>query len=415
MSEGPAYEAQVEALQKKLGLESDVGHADLRSAFIECLQTLTQCHEVSDSQEEKSWNIEELCNIYFKYNKAVVESMAAGLKQDSIDHHEAKKLKIEAGAIIRALQKAMVRFAVCEMDLYYTVEILNREIDRASEHANEEYKEIEWSFDLPKHVAIACRRRDMLSEYMVRARKAKPMIKKLDLIYNVLDGEMQGLLGEKKTKHVMSDFTGQLRQFRFSKAEIIIRKARDKDCKNFLKRRDRKRLERWTLIVEISDLIIGLVKKLGDRLRGRQNTVFLRSWELRLAYEDMERWLERSRAFLSKYEVPEIKFRRDALLRQKDKLYELGTFESFLELLEKMQKGCSFPMTSLKDVRRFEAECFKKAQSVIDEQSEMIEQSRLKIAELACGPDPESIPDDLLFVDDGEEENEGFLQQARAN
>ncbi len=408
MSKDNDHEALGRQLAEKLGKAEGTNHAALRSGFLERVKSLTQ-KTPHDQLKKTQEDLEELCALFFEYNQATANNMATLLPKGTKDHPDAGLIKTQAGAITRGLQKSIIGFAFCEMELYATIALVDADIKEKTKEGGEEHKDMQLPNDLPQQIAVAIRRRDAFSEYIVYMRRAMDTLKKLDPVYTVFEGELNFLLGDEPAKKLIDDFNGLLRKMKFLKAEELIEKIHKKDSKAFFRRKKKMRAKRWTLVLEISHLTAGLLQKVAKQLKGREDILYLRSEEMKLAYEDMESQLEKTNQFLDKYEVPEIRFRRDALGREKDRLYEIGTFEEFVEILENIQKGCALPMTGLKDVRNFEENYYKKAQRIMDDKSLMIGQSQAKIQELSKAPDPESVPDSVIFSDEGRDEVEQFL------
>ncbi len=401
MAESTDYKEQANQLCQKIGLAENSSHKDLRKNFISYIKK--QVREDSDptTQEDRQAQLEDLCKIYFDYHKGYIESIAPNGGKSEGDHEEAGRVKSEAGAITRGVGKAIIQFATCELELYTTMLVLDQDIEQARGDVEEEHRDIEWSYDLPDQIAVSCRRRDMLSIYMARINKAKPIVALLDLVFKFLDRALSDLLDAEQAKKLIDDFIGHLRKKKFSLAETVFDQIAEKESKAFFRKNKKQRREQWVLVVEISKIITELVQKKVKQLVGREDNIFLRNFEVRLAYDDMEKQLLQAREYIAKYQVPEIRYRREALDREKERLYNVDSFETLLDSYERLEKSCKFPMKTLKDVRSFEAEIYGEAKKIIGAKSDVVEQTSHKIEELSKGPNPEAVPDDALFSGEG--------------
>lgn len=195
----------------------------------------------------------------------------------------------------------------------------------------------------------------------------------------------------------MDEYIGLLRKHCYQDADKFIKKQSKKDLKRLLCFDRKERQKKWKMIFEITDLISLCIQKRTKHLTGRGGRIFLRQWEINLAYESMSDELTQARDFLAKYEVPEIRYRRDALDRQAESLQRLTKLDDMIDLYEELLKGRFFPMKTLKDVRAFEEGTLKKVYFMTQAISKDLDNAEEAIIKLSLPPDPESVPDDKLF------------------
>lgn len=388
------------ALCDRLSLNKESSYPATRQGFIDAVRNMA--HGVDDAADaEKVKNdITDLCTLFFDYCTAWHEYLGkAGKAKGAVakDHEEAGRLKTEAGAVTRGLQKVATQFACCDGLLHAVMKALDEDIKQASSRTAEENKDINWTYDLPEQVALMTKKRNVLSDYMVRVRAAKPIVEKLELAFLALEKLFSVLLGPEEAKKLMAEYTGLLRKHLYNDADKYVSDRAQKDLKRLICFDRKDRQKKWNLVSEIREIVTLCVKSREKYLTGRGGRVFLRQWEVDLAYDSMIKELDHARQFLDKYEVPEIRYRRDALDRQAGSLNRLTTIEDILSLYEDLLKGRFMPMVTLKDVRGFEEDTLKKVTYMTHTISKEIEHVEEAVFKLAQGPDPESVPDDKLF------------------
>ncbi len=383
-----------------LDITDESSYPDTKQKFIDGLYKLARKADEDIDKENIQNKTEELCTLFFDYcvawHEFLVKAGGDKVKTDG-DHPDAGRLKTEAGAITRGLQKVIVQFAVCEGLLKAVMKALEEDIARAATEANKENKDINWTYDLPKQVALMTKKRNVLSDYMVKVRSAKPIVEKLEFAFGALEKGLDFLLGPEKRKKAMDEYIGLLRKHCHQEAEDFLKKQGTQDLKRLLCLNRKERRKKWDMIYEITDIISLCVKKRANHLMGRGGRLFLRQWEINLAYNSMSDELENARSFLDKYEIPEIRYRRDALDRQEESLQRIANLEDMITLYEELLKARFFPMKTLKAVRAFEEGTLKKVNFTNQTVSKDLENIEEAVMNLAQGPDPESVPDDKLF------------------
>ncbi len=386
------------ALCARLGIEEESSYKEIKNALVAALPGCADGLAVDES-EALADSIAALCGLYFDYATAwhTYLATAGGEAAAAPDHKDAPRVKAEAGAITRQFQDTLTRFAVCETYLKVVAACLDSDIDRAAARADTGHQDIPWTYDLPPQVALMTRRRNVLSDYMVRIRRAKPIVAGLETAFNALEAGLGDVQKPARVKTLLDDFTGLLRKGRYNEAATLIERAAQKDLKRLLCFDRRERKDKWALITELSGLIALCIKKRRAHLTGRGGRLFLRNWEVTLAYESMDKELTAARAFLEKYEVPEIRYRRDALDRQDEALRALGSLDDLLGLYEELLKGRFLPMKTMKEVRAFEEGTYKKVLFATGPLTRDLENLHAAVEKLAQGPDPESVPDEKLF------------------
>lgn len=371
-----------------LGIPPDSSSAAIRKAL--CARIDEAALSGADGAPEE---IERLCVLYFDFCAAWHKYLAAAGAGKN-DHPDAAKLKTEGGALTRNFQKVIIRYACCRWRIGNVARRLEADIEKAAQGASPGHKDIPWTYDLPAQVALMTRKREVLSDYMARIRKARPVVDRLEPAFAAFETNCNVLLGKGGAKAQMDEFTGLLRRHRFGEARRAVRRLSKKNRRFPFWPGRRERREKWEQVESLAAAVIDCVEKTTLRLEGRGGRMFLRDWEVRLAYETMERELEQASGFLEKYTVPEIRYRRDALDRESERLAALSSFEKLLDLLDDILKGRFNAMKTLKDVKDFEAGPLLRLRHALDTVAGDTEKIEKKALSLASGPDPASVPDD---------------------
>ena len=87
--------------------------------------------------------------------------------------------------------------------------------------------------------------------------------------------------------------------------------------------------------------------------------------------------------FLESHEISEIEYRYEALKREQARLYEIASFNAYIDLYEGLQEGSEFPLSSLKEVRTFETEYCKKAEVITRQGREQVDLIMTRLGELS--------------------------------
>lgn len=371
-----------------LGIAPDSSSAAVRKAL--CTRVEEAALSGADGAPEE---IERLCALYFDFCAAWHKYLAGGGSGGN-DHPDAAKLKTEGGALTRNYQKVIVGYACCRWQIANVARQLEADIEKAAQNASPEHKDIPWTYDLPAQVALMTRKREVLSDYMTRIRQARPVVDRLEPAFAAFETNCHALLGKGGAKMQMDEFTGLLRKHRFGEARRAVHRLSKKDRRFPFWPGRRERREKWEQVETLAAAVIDCVEKTTLRLEGRGGRMFLRDWEVRLAYETMERELAQAISFLEKYTVPEIRYRRDALDREGERLAALSSFEKLLDLLDDLLKGRFNAMKTLKDVKDFEAGPLLRVRHALDTVAGDTAKIEKKVLSLASGPDPASAPDD---------------------
>lgn len=381
-------------LKTLLGLSAEAGHPQVREAFWAEVRARTETPknvETENGLNEAVSTLQDLCAQYFQYNAEQLKVVSGMVGNTRNDHPDAAIIKTEGGALAKALEKQATAFAVCALNIEGAKALLDTQIRDALQAAQEEHKNLDWTYDLTRQMAMMCKRRDMLSAYMERIGRARPLVIQIEKAFAALEKTLYDIIGPTKAQALCQEFTGLVRKRSFREAKAFVKAAARRDTTALFRLKKKERRERWKVAIEAFEVIADFVNKLTPRLVGRENVLFLREWEVKLAYEDMQRQLETTKEFIAKFQVAEIRFRRSTLDTERQRLYEISSFTAYLDLLDQLRKGSLFPMETLKDVRRFESEILNKVRYVLSEEARAVSQIDAKIARLRLPPDPGSV------------------------
>ena len=386
-----SFEEIKQKIYKELKIDEN---ESINDHFIKAIKKLTK--QDKESASETAESINKLCELYFEYNAAFIEDIEKKTKQKKQDHADAAHLKSQTKSILRGLKKTIISYALCEHTLNMNIKQLQaQELSLTKEFGAGDPK-ARISDKLPRQIAVFCKRREILTETLAIMHKIKDMVIFLDPIFVHLERELAVLLNEKTSRKVLQNFIGELRKKNFQTASEEIKKIYTKDNKAIFKLKKKERKKQWLIIVDAAELTALLVEKTEQKLRGRENKIFLRSWELDLAYEDTDKILRQTKEFIEKYRVPELKVRLKSLKRSKKRLKEIATFDSLITLLEDVQLKMLKPMTTLREVNKFQTQYFKKIEQLAYDSEPAIQQIKIRANEHLKGPDDEEITEDML-------------------
>lgn len=380
----------------RLGLDTeDSSYPVIKKSFIGALQDCAGAATDPDAMEHTHEGLAALGALYFDYSVSWHNFLSKSGSVAVQSHQDAAKLQVQAGAITKSVQNVIIQYASCAALLHAVIAALDDAINNMA--ADDRSTDIEWSYDLPEQVALMTKKRNILSDYMVRIRTAKPIVEKMEIAFVSLEKLLTAMTDATQCKKIIDEYTGLLRKHRYSEAEKFLKRTAHKHCGRFFCFGKKERRKKWDTVQQIAGVITLCVEKRAIQLHGRGGRLFLRAWEIKLAYDSMSKELEEARAFLHKYEIPEMRYRRAALDRQAESLARITTLDDLVGYYEDLLKGRFFPLRTLKDVRAFEDGALKKADFITKTIALDIKQAETAILKLSCGPDPENVPDDKLF------------------
>lgn len=386
---------EADDLYLKLGLENTAGYQSVQKTFIGRIAALMRPGTLKD--EEAVEEIRELFKLYSMYNSVHIKNLGASSKQKTKDYPDADTVKRNAGSIIYGLHTTLGAYCIAMLKINKIKAQIEKNIESAKARASEEQEEIQLSPDLPVQIAISVRRRDSLRKTLSQMEYAEKIVFLLDTVLNFMNFTLNDVLGEETSKVFFEEYTGKLRAGKISAAnEFFKSKAQIEKNKFFMLKKKEKR-NKWNLLIEIAELIEQFINKCRKIISsGNRQQIFLRKKELNSARRDIQAQLQKYQNFISKYELPEVRYRYEALERQRKILKDLGPFEELLQMIEQVEMASVSPMPTMKDVKTFEEGLYKQAMCFLEQDNIEIE-NILKLAqELAQGPDPDALTEDEI-------------------
>ncbi|MCB1783770.1 MAG: hypothetical protein KDI13_07205 [Alphaproteobacteria bacterium] len=384
-------------LRQKLRLDQTSSRQSIQKSFVSRITELMLPGILS--VDEASEDIRELFKIYSMYNTAEVKELASQIKQKAKDYPDAGTVKLNASSIVYGLHTALGKYCICMLEVNRIMAQLKQDMEAAKERSHGEIENIQWSPDLPKQIAVAVRRRDALRITLKQLEDAERIVFLLDSVLRFMLLTLNGVLGEEKAKPVFDGYTAKLKAGKLKAAiDYLNEKAKIETSRFFvLKKKEKK--QKWGFLVEIAELIGKLIQKCRKVVSSNDQHIFLRQSEVEAVQEDVAAQLQKNLDFIAKYELPEIRYRFDALGRQKKILSNIGSFEEILQMIETLETASFSPMPTMKDVKTFEEGLYKEALGFLEQDSIAIE-NILKLAqELSQGPDPEAVDEDEIAPD----------------
>jgi hypothetical protein len=380
------YQSLAKDICETLKTPQTLDPAAIRQAFLARLSGFMKDQrgffEGIETLEKKRDHIKYICERYCDLFEAYWEDSSKNSKKEK-DYPEADMIKSKARAIAPAMRDEVVRFALCEFDMNKLAAVIAREMIQALGKADQKQKDVKWTFDLPEKIRQARTRQETLDKKTSIMSRAMPIIKKTDFVYITTEQYLCDLLSEPKGKIVYTEFMDHLRKMRYTKAYELIAPLHAKNVNRFFQRKKKEKKRKWNILLDIADVMGKLLKKISPALINPEGTLYLREKEFSEAFEQIKSNLTAAENFIAQNEVAEIRYRQEALKREFERFYTLATFEKYLETFEALVKGYVMPMKTMKDVRSYEVEIFKKAEIILYQNVSAIEQIFKKAIKMA--------------------------------
>jgi hypothetical protein len=381
-----------EQLCLKLDLETGVDRNTLQKAFVKQIGQLMLPGTTADS--DAADEIKELFRLFGICNSEGIKTSCASSSKKTKDYPDAGILKSKAGSIVQGLYMVLGEFCICMLELNTTKAGLLEDIEAAKERSDEAHGEIQWSYDLPAQIAVSIRRRDNLTKRLEEIDHAEKIVFLLDAVLSFMSATLCDLVGDENAKSFLGEYRAKLKAKKLSAAKTFFSKRAEKETGKFfmLKKKEKKR--KWALMLEIAELIGQLIGKCKQGICDNEGNVFLKIRELNVTYEATQEQLKKSQDFIAKYEIPEIRYRYDALERQRKNLDKIGPFEDKLQMIEAFEMACYSPMPTMKQVKNYEEGLYKQALHFKEQDAGEIKKIHDLMQKLSQGPDPAALSDE---------------------
>ena len=384
-------------LAQKLEFDDSDNYERLADRFIKRCLEITKSPEYfpKNKVHEGKQKLMELCDSYFEFNKARLMDFCdtddeRGYHKE--DHEDAEKVKTRARGMPGGVQATILSYLYAYLQVGSSRYIVQTGIDYLAEHGKEANIDVEWNRDLPFQVALMMRREEVLSRYLGKLHKMEGHVKRLDIAFTGLEQLIAKVVGKKKAQKAIKDFTGKMRVANYKVAQGII-----DDVLATKKSKNTEQAKAAVVSQEIARMIVSFVKKNRNKLLGREGKPFLHGWELKMALTIMDRELARAEEFLVKHQVPEMRYRWEALGREFERLNKLPDIKEMLGELERLQTALFLPQKTMRDVRDLESKTLTKIEYISVDAAEKIRQTIKKTLELEENPDPKVVPEELVF------------------
>lgn len=326
--------------------------------------------------------IKALAQQYFTYRQAACKHDAGSLKGQK-DHAEALAIKSRAVSVLDSMQRAVIFIALGEMEFYDNVARFEADLVGVRERYGTKHADVKWTFDLPEKIKTAQKKREKLEETVAEMRRIKPLLEKLDPVYIAMQRLLTQLLKEGEGPKAYAEFELDYRSMKFTRAREAINVLHQKNRPKFYHKKKKIRIVKWGRILEIIDLMTRLMEDVGHLLRNPEGKLYVRYAEFSKVFQTAENDLNNTCAFLESHEISEIEYRYEALKREQTRLYEIASFSAYLDLYEGLQEGSEFPLSNLKEVRTFETEYCKKAETITRQGREQVDLIMARLGELS--------------------------------
>lgn len=348
---------------KLVGIPKDADHEAIYEKFISMITELSQdiltlhikARISNEELEDIIDEIDEMTGAYLSYNEARVKFICINaMKGKNIpEHPDAEAVKKTAKNYMAKVESSIVAYLICHLEIQSFINEIDQDVKDCPYYTgkDEQLTGAVDTRDLTNRQVVILTRDVALDKYMERLKIIEKHIDKLENACNTMEILITNILNVKDAKNHMMQYMGLLRQKEFTAAREAIDQLLKDEKKAFGKKKKKKITENFKVL---TNFINNFVVEHAVELTGREGSLFLRKWELEIAYKMVIDEKNVTKEYIEKYSIPEMRFRQDSLKREKARLLETVTMQEMLETLEALQKKFFLPLKTLQDVRSFE-------------------------------------------------------------
>lgn len=316
------------------------------------IQAVAEHYDEDQLGQEEKW-LADFHQDFFQYSVLWAREQMSrnrGAKQLP----EAANLKRAAKEIMDDLQKNIVTYASCYMQINRFVTLVRDDIKKEELRGDQAIKDMKWTADIGIVVNRNKKAKNYLTEQMKRVSAARDILEEIDEDFDKLFASIATLHGKDKATAYQRSLRSALRMADFRKARKTLETIIG-DRKKFTF--DRKTVQKNEGITEeLGNRVIAFLEQEHENLVDTDGKILLQSREADISYNTLVRELQNVRASLTKYYLPYMQHKMNVLFTLKEKLLVVGTLDSLMVLYMKLIKGLALPITNIKDSRQYENE-----------------------------------------------------------
>jgi len=290
------------------------------------------------------------------------------------DHEKAAKLKEEAAHVRNTLEDALIRFALCYMEIQRSLGII-REIKAIYQDKSKGKKEkkIEWSSGTSKMLFDAIMDRRALNASNRRLALGLHVLESFHHDHGSYEKLAQKIYGKKAESVILKPFRSALRNSDFDKAEKLVKDLQPPKKMLGFGKKGKYEGDVEILKEKLSAFIETLRAKHQNLLTDENGTkLYLSRQEIKVTLISQMREQDSKEQYLRKYFMPYIDYSRKGFTHLQEKLAVVGSLEMLLTLYISMMSGLAQPMTDLGEIREYETDVLNKVQYLLSSQLDEI-------------------------------------------
>lgn len=335
-----------------LALDTDIGHgASLVVDRVRRLVRETQNNPSGKEAEKEEKLIADIYQEFFTY------SMQWGVQErkkhtEKSDRSEAERLREKGSAALTDLRENMVKFAICYLRLHRSMGFISAEMQK-HEAAPSGDKKVTWTSETGTLLSRYKKERRMLTASNEKLAGLIPVLEDIESDAAKVESLSVQMLGEKSAEDVLRSFRAALRKGDFAIAKKKLAGICEAKKKFSLGKSDPAVA---SSIQKSGEAYIKLLESHKDDLSGEDGKMFLRARELSVIIAAQEKEIEQKTAYIEKYHVPYMEYKRKTLRHLREKLLIVGSLETLLTLYIRLIRGLVQPFEDMKAVRLYEEE-----------------------------------------------------------
>mgnify|MGYP000480578282 CR=1 FL=1 len=359
------------ALLGDLDLTPDNDISNAAASFTDVVKGYVRTIQDSASmagQEQEDEILAALYQEFFDYSM----QWAAAERQKSAkiqNHAEAARLKQQASAALKDLQKNITRIVLCYAHLGRCMGVVHDTIVKTAKPVEKD-KKFKWTSDTGTVLRHYQKERNALQDSNEKLTAAVTILEKAEAHLSALMDNLEKIASRKDAEQAATSLRSNLRINKFDVArKKLTGLGVDQKKSLFGKKPDAATL---TAIQKDGKAFIDLLEASQEELKTADGKMFLSAREASVVLSAQEREIEQKTKYIDKYHLPYMENKLKSLENLRDKLLIFGSLEGLTTLYMRLVRGMAEPMTDIKQVRSYEAEVIENVNYILGGQFQEI-------------------------------------------
>lgn len=336
--------------------------ATIEKAFFEKIQEKVQPVDNGgqSAPEKTKAEITTCYELFFSYTSALIKSFSSRPKNFP-EPPDAARLREQAGSLIEDIQKHLISFTSCLLEINLHIAHVDEEIkkeDRLIKPGSSSRK-IEWTSDIDVSTRRLKKRKRIIDKQNERLARGLVALDAAYRHYLDFNNALAEIATGDDRENLLRSYTSSMRLLKFPKAEKALREV-EAYRKKFSFKNAPETLRKKAASSGMQYLN-EIMKNQADIIN-EEEKLFIFPTEIRAKLEANVQEVKNIRKYIAKYHHPYMRGKLSSLNRLRDKLIAIGTLDRLLRLYVDLIRGLSEQMSDFQTIREYESNAVERAQ-----------------------------------------------------